>query len=147
MEFKREIAMSPAYDKRHPDPNKNYGIGSVTVTFILKGERGAVQFKLGSGWFLPESQKPGISDDYPMAWDKGYHSYIPRYDGQTPITDSCHVLDGKPCYYDGSTLNAEPLLDVLLREGSEGIWRELEQYYKETFHWGEAIPSPEGRDE
>lgn len=130
--LERTVEMSPAYDKRDPDPTKNYGIGCVLITFILKGERGAVQFKMGSGWFLPQN-KNAHSDFYPSAWDKGYHSYIPRYDGQTTVTDSCHVLDGKPCYYDGSTLNAEPLLEVLLREGSEGIWRELEEYYKESF--------------
>lgn len=143
MKLERIVEMTPAFDKRHPDPTKNYGIGGVEIAFFLKGERGVVQFKMGTGWFLPENRKPGISDSYPMAWDRGYHSYIPRYDGQTPIAESCHILDGKPCYYDGSTLNAEPILEVLIREGSEGVWRELEAYYKGTFHWGEEFDSTE----
>ena len=53
--------------------------------------------------------------------------------GQTPISNSCQYLDGRPCYYNGSSLNAERIYEVLLREGDEGVQRELEDYYSETF--------------
>jgi hypothetical protein len=33
-----------AYDRRHPNPAKNYGIHGMELRFVLKGERGAVQF-------------------------------------------------------------------------------------------------------
>jgi hypothetical protein len=99
----------------------------------------------------------------PMAADLGYHSPKPMYGGQLPMGaekfdfkhkellkgatgdieiptrvktgtfDPCEVLGGGPCYYDGSTLNAEPVFEVLLREGSKGVWRELRKYYDSVF--------------
>lgn len=95
----------------------------------------------------------------PMPADLGYHSPKPMYEGQEPMglkeikirknpkkkgmngyftstnpkPTPCEWLDGKPCYYDGSGINAEPIFDVLLREGSDGVWRELEKYYHSVF--------------
>jgi hypothetical protein len=51
----------------------------------------------------------------------------------TGTFEPCRYLDGKPCYYDGSSLNAERIFDVLTAEGDEGVWRELEAYYHATF--------------
>jgi hypothetical protein len=124
------IEFYPAYDKRHPDPFKNYGIGSVSILFLLKGDKGAVQFKLLTGWYLPEL---GIELDNPMPADLGYHSPIPIYDGQKSIPDNCEWLDGE-CYYDGSTTASERIYEILLKEGSDGVWRELEKYYEEIFN-------------
>jgi len=123
------IKFYPAFDKRNPDPKKNYGIGTVIILFVLKGKEGAVQFKMHTGWYLPGIEKI----DKPQAWDLGYHSYSPMYDGQPVIQDNCEWLDDKPCYYDGSTLNAKPILDILIREGCESVWRELKNYYKSIF--------------
>lgn len=137
--FEKTIEFSPAYDRRDPDPKKDYGVGAVDIRFILKGKRGAVQFLLGTGWFLPETNEEykargvNLSKDYPRAWDIGYHSPKPMYEGHSPITDKCNILNGK-CFYDGSTLNADPILNILLREGSDGVWKELEKYYHETFN-------------
>lgn len=99
----------------------------------------------------------------PLPADLGYHSRKPMYEGQLPMGAEkfnfdqkeilkgatgdieiptrvatgtftpCEYVDGGPCYYDGSTLNAEPVFDVLLREGSAGVWRELRKFYMETF--------------
>jgi hypothetical protein len=54
------------------------------------------------------------------------------WDGQEPISDDCDILGGK-CYYDGSGLNAEPVYELLLREGSDGVWKSLGEYYNECF--------------
>lgn len=141
-EFTKEIVMKPAFDKRHADPNKNCGIHGVNLTMFLTGELGAVQFVVYTSWQLPHVQKefddkPLGNIPYmfhkPMAADVGYHSPKPIYDGQISLTDSCSVLDGKPCYYDGSGLHAEKMFEVLLREGSEGVWKKLEEYYNEVF--------------
>ena len=70
---------------------------------------------------------------HPMPVDLGYHSPKPRYEGQTCVTESCKYLDGKPCYYDGSGLAAEKVYETLLREGSDGVWKKLEEYYARTF--------------
>ena len=136
-EFERIVEFYPAYDKRHPNPHKDHGIADVWIKFILKGKKGAVQFLMSTGWFLPETvedyKSKGINlMDRPRGWDLGYHSPKPMYEGQEPATENCPILGGK-CYYDGSTLAAEKILEILLREGSNGVWKALERYYYETF--------------
>lgn len=144
MKFEKIVQFTPAFDKRHPDPSRNYGIGSVRIRFILKGEKGAVQFYCSTKWYLPETIKEyrnskgvelldnkeedcsGIS-----AWDLGYHSPKPMFKGQT--SDACDILEKGECYYDGSGLNAFPLAETLVREGSDGIWKKLEEYYESVY--------------
>lgn len=61
------IKFAPAYDKRHSDPKKNYGVHGVELKFILKGEEGAVQFVIFTNWMLPNVQKEQdakLSDHY-----------------------------------------------------------------------------------
>jgi hypothetical protein len=140
------VEFSPAFDKRDPKPSKNYGIHGVDLRMILKGEKGVVQFVVYTNWHLPHVQeelnrKATLKQDEryieailnPMPADLGYHSPTPIYEGQSVCSDSCGYLDGKPCYYDGSGLNAERIYEVLLKEGSDGVWRELEEYYKDVF--------------
>lgn len=176
-DFQEIVDFYPAYDKRDPDPKKNYGIHGVELRMVLKGPLGAVQFVLYTNWQLPhvtkenrERIKIGILTDTfmadllePMPADLGCHSPKPLYEGQLPMgaerfdwdkketlhgetgdieiptrvkTDTftpCEYLDGGPCYYDGSTLNAERIFNVLIAEGSAGVWRELRKYYEEIF--------------
>jgi hypothetical protein len=93
----------------------------------------------------------------PMPADLGYHSPKPRYAGQRPMAHRytsfsinketgkfippvygdpvvCKYLPGDAvCYYDGSSLNARRIYGVLIAEGEEAVWQELEDYYKQTF--------------
>lgn len=149
-EFQRIVEFSAAYDKRHPEPSKNYGIHGVDLRMVLKGPLGATQFLLSTGWYLPETigarrdQWGGLFDygkalhehgwgGSPLPCDLGYHSPHPIYEGQAVCQDACEYLDGKPCYYDGSGLNASRPFEALLREGDEGVWRVLGDYYLSTF--------------
>jgi len=142
--MERIIQFRPAYDKRDLDPKKNYGIYGVEIIFILKGEHGAVQFLLYTNWHLPHVQKEIDSKLFnpefpylfhkPQPADLGYHSYKPIREWQdTPSFEHCEILDEKPCYYDGSTLNAEPIFKRLLEEGDKGVWKALEDFYEKTF--------------
>lgn len=140
MEFEKEIKFRPAFDRRNSDPNKNYGIHGVEMTFYLKGELGTIQFVVYTNWQLPHVQKESLSKcdgSYchlkPMATDIGYHSPVPQYEGQTLQSKSCSALDGKPCYYDGSSLNAEPIFEKLLSGGDDAVWAEMEEWYNNTF--------------
>lgn len=123
-----------AWDKRDKDPSKNYGIHGVEMRFVLKGPEGAVQFLLYTGWHLPEVTRE-IGQQKPMPADLGYHSPTPRHEGQEQMNDGkgCEYLDGKPCYYDGSGCNAYGMWEVLLKEGSEGVWKALECVYSDLF--------------
>lgn len=137
--FERRVDFHAAFDKRDPNPNKNYGIHGVDMRMYLIGEHGAVQFVLYTNWHLPHVRaeldaRPSSERwmDHPMPADLGYHSKVPMCDGDQPHPN-CELLGGCDCYYDGSGLNAERIYDVLLREGSDGVWRELEAYYADVF--------------
>lgn len=136
--FERRVDLHAAYDKRNPDPRKNYGIHGVDMRMYLIGQEGVVQFVLYTNWHLPHVEaefdaRPERDRwlDRPMPADLGYHSKTPMYEGHEPMED-CDLL-GCRCYYDGSGLNAERIYGVLLKEGSDGVWRELESYYRDVF--------------
>lgn len=134
--MEKTVSFSPAYDENH-------SIHGVNLRFLLKGPEGAVQFLLSTNWHLPhiQSELEGRVDHlfcHPLPADLGYHSPVPRYERHEPLTLNCDVLGGGPCYYDGSGLNAEPVYERLLREGSAGVWAALEEYYKEIFE--ETVP-------
>jgi len=130
------VEFSPAYDKRHADPSKNYGVGSVKMRMILKGELGATQFLVYTSWYLPEvtrELRAKHSEMFePLPGDVGYHSPKQMYEGQTSM-GACPYLDGKECYHDGSGLRAEEVFKDFLREGDSAVWKELEEYYIDLF--------------
>lgn len=148
--FKREIKMHPAWDKRDPDPNKNYGVHGVEMRWLLIGPAGVIQFLVFTNWHLPHVQQEmyckGMAAQNetvlrvlftPQPADVGYHSPEPHYEGQTSM-GPCEHLDGKPCYYDGSSLAAETMFNLLVREGDEAVWKKMEERYYDTFG-GEQI--------
>lgn len=135
------VEASPAY---HKIPK--YGVHGCDISFYLKGPKGAVQFVVSTGWMLPETyawwEETGKAQELrvpsgkflasPFPSDLGYHSPVPQYEEQTCISDDCGIIGG-PCYYDGSTLGAEEPFHVLIREGTDGLWKYLEDYYLKTF--------------
>lgn len=145
MDATRIITFDPAFDRRSSDPKKDYGIHGVNLRCVLKGPLGAVSFVLYTNWQLPEVTKELAGRHYeaidgdphwmerPMPADIGYHSPVPMYEGQSINREACEFLDGRPCYHDGSGLNAQKYYEILLREGSDGLWAALETYYHRTF--------------
>ena len=175
-QFEQITEFTPAYDRRDPDPKKNFGIHGVDLRMVLKGPEGAVRFVVYTNWQLPHVTKENhtlarigkLTDTLmgclfdPMPADLGYHSPKPMYPDQKPMGAEkldfdhketlkglsgdieipttvktgtftpCEYLGGGPCY-DGSTMNAERIYEVLLREGSKGVWRELREYYNGVF--------------
>ena len=153
-QMERIVEFHAGFDKRDPDPNKNYGIHGVDIKFILKTEFHAVQFLLGTDWFpaaiQPEQREKSFDFDtrfhriQPQGYDLGYHtdSRFPINEYQKEHSDGdeyisapmdCALMPSGKCYYDGSSLAADKVRDILLAEGSDGVWRELESYYRDTF--------------
>jgi len=132
--LERITVVEPAYDRRHEDPDKNYGIHGCNLRFVLKGPDGAVQFLVFTGWHLRsvDGSTWQARDMEPMAADLGYHSYMPTYHDQQNM-GPCEYLNGEPCYYDGSSLNAEPVFERMLTGGSDAVWKDLEEYYQQVF--------------
>jgi hypothetical protein len=144
MELTREVQVTPAFDRRDPSPSKNYGIHGAELRFLLKGPHGVIQFVIYTNWHLEHVQdellgKPmrdalGVKGRFcPIPADIGYHAFEPHYEGQESM-GSCEYLDGKPCYYDGSGLNAARYYQIMIAEGSEALWKALEAHYKSTFY-------------
>lgn len=144
VKFERQIIISPAFDKRSPIPSKDYGIGSMDIFFVLIGKKGATSCIIGTDIFLPETIKeyrekgnsnlpPPINlrkDVALTGYSIDVHSKKPQYDGQQK--GKCGFI-GKYCYCGGSFLRAEKFGEVLLRNGSDTIWKILEQEYKLTW--------------
>lgn len=133
----------PAYDKRNPDPHKNYGIHGAELLMVLKGDKGAVEFVVYTHWHLPHVQEElirNIKDSLdvrcsfvPMPSNLGYHSKEKRYYDQEMASETCGYCDGEPCYCDGTSLGSEEAFKILVKEGSDGAWEFLEKYYIEIF--------------
>ena len=138
MKFEREVKVIPAYDKRDADPKKNYGIGAVRIAFYLKGPKGAIQFVIGTNWYLPSAREALLTGEgraaemIPMGIDVGYHSSIPMYEDQTVSFEDCDVLGG-PCFYDGSTLWAEDWVPKFVEGGTDWLWPKMEEEYYARF--------------
>lgn len=138
MKFKREIVFSPAFDKRNPDPTKNYGICAITIAFNLSSSRGTLVLRLLTNQGLPETvkeynEKGGIFTWKYQAWGLGsldMHSFKPHFVGHQKSSRKCDFIGKKYCYVDGSCLAAEKMADILLREGTEGLWNAMEKRYK-----------------
>lgn len=130
------------FDRRHSDDNKNYGIHGLDVWFILKGPKGAVQFAVNFGVYLPHVEAEFKAK--PSAWpresimgiDVGYHAMEPQYEGQTQMED-CTVMGDKPCFYDGSALRAEEWAKEIFAVRGEVpeklLWKKLEEEYQLRF--------------
>jgi hypothetical protein len=148
------------------------------MRFLVSGKLGTVQFLLYTNWLLASTKKdfdqfekvPRFLSD-PLPADIGYHSRVPKYDGQNPmfktkirrkpakeivfddepvslpdfeidrefLPSPCEYLNGDPCFYDGSSLNAVQYFDILVEKGDEALWLKLEEYYLWTMgnesHW------------
>lgn len=141
-DLRHDIRFRVAFDKRSPEPNKNYGIGDMHIIFLVIGPKGAVQWLIGTGWYVDSACKHlmgfarnSLTDQRrPNGWDLGYHSKEPKYEDQSPM-DQCDICE--PCYYDGSSLNAELPIEGFLSGGLEYLWPKLEAFYRFTFDDGE----------
>lgn len=148
MKLERITEITPAFDKRHKNPSKNYGIHGVNLKFLVKGDLGVVQFLIYTNWQLPhvedEMADKAFSKDanwikallYPIPADLGYHSPKPIYKDQRSM--NCEYIAGGKCFYDGSGYNAKKPYKIMVEKGGEAMWKFLEKYYHRVF----ATPSP-----
>lgn len=138
----KEILITPAWDKRHKDPDKNYGIHGAEMFFVLKGKHGAITFCVYTNWHLPHVDKElrnahrhDSRYDFmfrPVGADISYHAHKAQCEGQEPMSE-CKWLDNQPCYCDGSSLDAQPICALLIAEGSDAVWKHLEGVYTHRF--------------
>lgn len=166
-DFRRRVESVPGFCWVSLNPERNYGNGSLRFRFVLIGSTGAVQWMIGTEW-MPAAARCDVDRRrqlHGMRWDKhdierarkpsgydlGYHARVPQYDGQTPMQNECEYLGG-PCYYDGSSLAAEELVEGFLNGGDDWVWNRLEAYYRHRFEGAEypsflpiIVPHPDDR--
>ena len=110
----------------------SHGVSGVDMLWLLKNRFGAVQFMTMTGWYPVTGNNLIGEKATVLPADLGYHSLKPMYEGQDS-RDDCPWLDGKPCYYDGSGLNARTPFMLLTTVGEEAVWKYLEEYHVSTF--------------
>lgn len=141
--FRREIKFEPGHAKRG-----DYGLAAMTIRFLLHGQEATIQFVLSTGWY-PEKIAGRFGDKWnsgsPQSWDLGYHANEPQYEDHSSF--ECDFRPGKRCYYDGSGLNAEPVMEKFMAGGEEAVWTELERYYNIKFSGNLSSLTPLPREE
>lgn len=132
----------------NPGEGGSHGRHGLSIKFIAKGEAGAVQFVLYTGWLPQYAQPSYIGTRQVSNWgismmpaDLGYHSKKPHYEEQEPISEACEFCDNQPCYYDGSSLNAYDAMYALVNGGDDALWSFLDAYYATVFD-DAKYPSP-----
>jgi hypothetical protein len=132
--LERAVVFQPGYNGTGV-----HGVHGMEITWLLRGPKGGVQFKLFTDW-IPGKRSPGhgLSPDgsydswdlFPMGVDLGYHARVPQYEGQEVYgRDDCEVTGGR-CYYDGSGMAAERLAKEFIVQGEPVIWAALEAEYQ-----------------
>lgn len=131
--FMRVLWTEPGYDCWTQPCDVKHGRHGMSLRFLLVAEEGATQFLMyTSDWlptFEPFGAQRGETFHGPMAACLGHHWTRPLYEGESG-GDPCEYLHGAPCFYDGSGLNAEPVMKRFFVEGFDGVWDELEQYHR-----------------
>lgn len=139
-DFTRRIDFRGGFNWIKSDPSRNYGVSSVKMTFILVGPKGAVQWMIGTEWF-PKQARDHLGKfpmnareryEKPTGYDLGYHAKEPQYEGHSQMKHDCELTGGS-CYYDGSSLAADDLVEGFLNGGDEWVWNRLEAYYRCRF--------------
>lgn len=103
------------------------------VRYSVTGGKGAVNLT-----FMPDplSRMGGMglcgSVDGWMAADFGVHSPKPQYSDHDPM-ETCELLGEIPCFYDGSTLRAEPYVKLHVAGDEAAIFEILEAEYLDVF--------------
>jgi len=138
----RILTMKPPFDKRDPDPSKNYGIHGMELRFVLLKNKRAVQFIVYTPIYLPhvmeefkQKLSTGEMKSFPeiIGADVGYHSPEPMYEGQESFDDDC-VFTGGRCFYDGSGLRAHTWIKIWLKHGMNVIWQMMEHEWQSNFN-------------
>lgn len=137
--FVRSVHFQPGYDCMtfHGDAagRRCHGRHGMELRFFLTGEEGAVVFAMYASDWLPGSidaigsTRRGLPLVGAMAADLGHHWLRPCYEGETN-NGPCDFLHGAECFYDGSGLNAEPVLARFFEHGLDAVWEDLEDYYR-----------------
>lgn len=100
--------------------------GDLRHSFAVIGPKGAVEF-----WFHTDDMECS-------GFEKHSRTGAGHWDSDTtPSHPSCGLLDGQPCWHDGTSLWAsEYWVPGYEAAGEDWVWNRLERAYAEQFHEG-----------
>ena len=134
--MERKIVFRPAFDRRDPDPSKNYGIHGMEIQFQLIGDGEGITYTIFTNWMLPHVQEEAdsrpVDHHFPYLFHKPQsagmdgHWKTPRYEGQSEI-ENCHITGGE-CYCDGTAITKDAF-NILVAEGEEALWKLMEERF------------------
>lgn len=143
--FKRRISIVGGYDFRHVAGN--FGVHGNELLFDLVDSKGAVTWRLMTGWMVQSARqflaelKPNLPPDHtldrehkPATAGLSTHSPVPLYEGDQ--SGQCDLLPGGICYGDVGFLLADELLEGFLHGGDAWLWPHLEAYHGHVFQGG-----------
>lgn len=135
--FRPEVKIEPGHAiRKTKGDGENYGVHSVGIRIMLHGPKATISFLMWTG-IVPETEGTGYDEHWVlsphglMAADLGYHADAPEYEGQRSM--ECIFRESGQCFYDGSGLQAEPVLELMIKRGSGAVLQHLEGYYFSMF--------------
>ena len=138
---KKILDIKMPFDKRNPDPNKDFGILPMSVRMAYLKNNRAVCFSFHLPFYLPHVVSMLLtkkdSHRHPETFN-GYGVVITYHYGNSPRKESeledCDILEGGKCYCDQSfsSYAEEWYNDFLRREnGFEWLWERLIQEWND----------------
>lgn len=126
----RIIQMVPAWDKTPKAPGEpNYGIHGMEQFWVVRRGPYAIHWRMMLPWYLSQNrQGVGVrtSWDYDGIGDIGTH-------GPNALNAACDYGNGtcpyieRECFGHSNALASNALFDVLVRDGAEAVWQQLEK--------------------
>ena len=130
------VQFVPGYNCRERGPH-GHGVHGMEVIWRLRGPSGDVWLAMFTDW-IPGERTPGhglspsgLNENwmrYPDGAGLGWHSRVPRYEGQEIDREHCDEFGG-PCYGDMSFGGADEPVRRFVIEGEQVIWDALEAAY------------------
>jgi hypothetical protein len=140
IDFVHEVTVRPAFDRRAPEPSKNYGVHGVEFVFWCRDRdlpTAYVVFRLSSSWMLPQVYE-WWATLRPPTWDDAQlegmvlatHWIVPESmagPGARECSDNPGMwCDGGAGYHDG-----DELARILLEGGTDALWPAMESRFRE----------------
>jgi hypothetical protein len=123
----RDIQIFPGQDQRA----SNNGFSCAELLFHYGDPTAAVTFAVRTDWLPITMHHTTIRPDRTIRpLDLIYHFNNPTLTARQSHMERCSYIEGE-CYAVYDKQHLERLVDVLLAEGSEGVWRELEILFRQ----------------
>jgi hypothetical protein len=131
----RWLDMTPAFDKRDPDPKKNYGIHGAELHFGVSRGEVTVVLRWMTPFHLPEVR--AYLNNHYLGRDRlfdglggiDYHASVPLYEGAYKQQNCMYT--GGDCYGDRTATGAGELFDKAVADPEE-IWKTLDSWLVDT---------------